>query len=460
MKRLSTVLTAFALTLLLAFTTGCGILKMLPVGKDGGKDQNAENTEQEPDDSDTDTASGNDGSGKEEADNTDPSSGDGENLSNGEDDEDRNGNEDDGSSGTEEISESQIMKERMSLSEAECRAKIELLRGNDPVLPPETEVLAEMGRCATFSGALNKQGVIFSKMDVYSKARLRWEIMGDILWEENAFSGAIETKESNGEYGADILFPAAETQEFFMEVYGEENYEPAEYEKQEDNYLLYSYGDGEGWEIVEHMQFFEDEDYYLMTGPAFYGDNGGASDFMGYADILFAKNPVSRYGVTLLFGRYREGKVDVSWAVASSELEGSKNKTYTAMNLVDGNFSTVWAEGVPGTGVGETVTLYLDGEQPVYGVYICNGYTADYDLFEKNGRLTEAEVDFGHGRTAKAGFYGYSYEGIEPQYLADLNRTKIELDEPVMTDEITIMITGAEKGTKYDDTCISEILVY
>ena len=44
--------------------------------------------------------------------------------------------------------------------------------------------------------------------------------------------------------------------------------------------------------------------------------------------------------------------------------------------------------------------------------------------------------------------------------LAACNRSRIELDKPATTDTITITITGAKSGAKYDDTCASEVWVY
>ncbi len=357
----------------------------------------------------------------------------------------------------EKISEK---KERKALSEAECRAEIELLRGSDPVLPPLTELLAEMARCVTFSRILDEQGMIFSEMDNDRKAFLRSQIIDDVMWGETAFSGALPIEDGEGRVDADKLIPVDDAIEFFRDVYGEENYRPAEYEQVKDGYILISYGDGDPWHIVEHMQFFENEDFYLLTGPAFYEDNGGNMSFIGYADILFEKNPESRYGVTLLYGRYRNEKIRVSSVDTSSELPAANGKTYSGMNLIDEDYASVWAEGVPGTGVGETITLHLDKPQPVYGVQICNGYTAGYDLYCKNGKLTDVRVDFGKGNIKEGSMEGYAYEGFTSENLADCNRSKVELDEPVITDTITITITGAEKGEKYDDTCVSEIQVY
>ena len=74
--------------------------------------------------------------------------------------------------------------------------------------------------------------------------------------------------------------------------------------------------------------------------------------------------------------------------------------------------------------------------------------------------LTAVSVDYG-GETLEAEITeGYGYEGFSPENLAECNRSRVELDEPVITDTVTITITGAKKGTKYDDTCVSELYVY
>lgn len=75
--------------------------------------------------------------------------------------------------------------------------------------------------------------------------------------------------------------------------------------------------------------------------------------------------------------------------------------------------------------------------------------------------LTDVKVDFGNGTTAAEGaINGYAHEGYTTENLIDENLSKIELEEPVMTDTITITITGAQTGAKYEDTCVSEIIVY
>ncbi len=344
-------------------------------------------------------------------------------------------------------------------SDEEYKDKIDQLRKTDAVNPPEAELMSEMAALATFSSVLDEEGEIFSEMDNNKKARLRRQIFDGITWEESDFFEAIPAMRG-GDYGADRVFSVEDAAALFKDIYGEENYTPAEYEQVKDGYILFSYGDGDPWERIEHMQFFEDDSCYLLSGPSFYEDNGGNISFKGYGDILFAKNPDSRYGVTMLYGIYRPDGIQVSRVETSSVLPPSAGKNYNGENLLDDDPATVWAEGVPGTGVGETITLYLDRKQPVYGVQIVNGYTADYTLYSNNGKLTDARVDFGGENIVDGVLDGYGYENFSAENLADSNRSKIELDEPVLTDTITITITGANSGAKYDDTCVSGILVY
>ena len=54
----------------------------------------------------------------------------------------------------------------------------------------------------------------------------------------------------------------------------------------------------------------------------------------------------------------------------------------------------------------------------------------------------------------------YIGEQDPPEELANCSRSRIELDKPAVTDTITITITDAKSGAKYDDTCASEVWVY
>lgn len=136
--------------------------------------------------------------------------------------------------------------------------------------------------------------------------------------------------------------------------------------------------------------------------------------------------------------------------------------TYSADNMIDGDYSTAWADGVSGTGVGETITIHFDEKKLVNGIDIVNGYTKDWETYYKNGKVSSVKVDFGNDRVFD---YDMSYidEGDDVSESGDIAEkclSKITCNEPISTDQITITITGAVAGTKYDDTCISEISIH
>ena len=347
-------------------------------------------------------------------------------------------------------------KKDTASSDSEYDSEIDKLLATKATKPDNADTLSGMARCVTLTNALNDKGVVFSEMDNEIKASLRLQILKDTSMGNSALKGTASAQSD----GSKITISEDDAKKLFADVYGEDNFTPAKWEKVENGNLSVEFGDGEPWEFVEHPQFFEDDKYILLTGASVYGDNGGGESFEGYADILFKKNSDSKYGATLVYGRYRKDSIKVSSVETSSELAASKGKTYSGKNLIDGDFKTVWCEGAKGDGAGETITLKLDKKQLVSGIQICNGYTASYDLYNSNGVLTDVSIDFGNGKKVDDKINGYANAGDTAEQLSEYNLNVVELDEPVETDTITIKITGAKSGAKYDDTCVSEVTVF
>ena len=183
-------------------------------------------------------------------------------------------------------------------------------------------------------------------------------------------------------------------------------------------------------------------------------DNGTENIFEFYIDAVFEKNEESRYGVTLCYlETYKEGKF-IDTITATSSLADYKDKSYGSDKLIDGDEKTPWVEGVDGTGEGEQITIHLSEPTNVYGILLYNGYLESDDLHAKNGTVTKVSVDFGNGVVVEK-----DVEDLT-DYVEYPAPDKIELEQSVMTDEIVITILGAQPGTKYDDTCIGEIIVY
>lgn len=91
---------------------------------------------------------------------------------------------------------------------------------------------------------------------------------------------------------------------------------------------------------------------------------------------------------------------------ASSTLAPAHGITYVPGNLVDGRKDTCWAEGAPGYGVGESVTLEFGSAVTVTRIEVLPGYDKfnQVDRWRSNGRVKTATVTFDDGTTQSLDF--------------------------------------------------------
>lgn len=135
-------------------------------------------------------------------------------------------------------------------------------------------------------------------------------------------------------------------------------------------------------------------------------------------------------------------------AEASSVLKPSKVATYIPENVIDGNTSTCWVEGVPGYGVNEWIEVKLPKVMKVSKVSILNGYNKPGGSFHKNSRVKKASILLSDDNT--------TYNIV----LKDSQKFQTFSFPPILTDGVMIFIGSVYPGTKWKDTCISEIRVY
>lgn len=185
--------------------------------------------------------------------------------------------------------------------------------------------------------------------------------------------------------------------------------------------------------------------YCVAVGSViWYG--GPSSGFDGYFRAVFRENPDSLYGYTLV--RLEQIQEDLRYtdlrARASSELTAS-SYNYSAANVLDRNWDTAWVEGVRGVGQGEWIELESLGGKAleISVVELDIGYLKNDDILEKNGWPTRVLIE-GEGFSQEVSFDYY-----EPN--------AVLLKAPATTSWVRITILDAARGSKYDDTCISEI---
>ncbi|NLP30568.1 MAG: PQQ-binding-like beta-propeller repeat protein [Clostridiales bacterium] len=156
-----------------------------------------------------------------------------------------------------------------------------------------------------------------------------------------------------------------------------------------------------------------------------------------------------------ILDKWRDGRIpdnNIGWARASASSVLEDNHTrYGAMNVIDNNSQTAWSEGAKGYGIDEWIQIERDGYEDVRRIVIANGYHKSQETFNNNGRLKSFRLDFSQGQ--------YIYCEVDESKTRSDNIT-ITLDRPISTDSIRLTILDVYKGSKYEDTCITDIFTY
>lgn len=133
---------------------------------------------------------------------------------------------------------------------------------------------------------------------------------------------------------------------------------------------------------------------------------------------------------------------------ASSELQDDSGVSYAVKNVKDRKQSTAWFESETGSGLGSWVQLDLDGTQSVVGFRIWNGYWLTSEMWQRNNRVKELEVELADG--TKHHF----------TLTDDMKVEELRFPSSVQTSSLKFRIKGIYKGSTFADTSISEIQVF
>ena len=135
-----------------------------------------------------------------------------------------------------------------------------------------------------------------------------------------------------------------------------------------------------------------------------------------------------------------------SGAYASSELV-EDNIRFSASYAIDSSINRPWVEGVSGSGIGETLTLYFPHETTVSVIDLTLGYARDTQRYYNNNRPSLLRFSFSDGSSFDFGFWD------------EMTDQAIELNWPVSTTYIQITILDVYYGT-VNDTCIYLVKAY
>lgn len=128
---------------------------------------------------------------------------------------------------------------------------------------------------------------------------------------------------------------------------------------------------------------------------------------------------------------------------SSTLIEKNKAKDfYCAQNLFDGSWKS-WVEGIDGNGIGESISFEFEKPVSIANMYIRNGY-GELKYYFANNRVKELAIyinDKFHRNYKLNDFWNFQELRIDA-----VNVQKIKLE-----------IKSVYTGSKYADTCISEI---
>ncbi|MGW8958425.1 NADase-type glycan-binding domain-containing protein [Paenibacillus sp. NPDC055715] len=139
--------------------------------------------------------------------------------------------------------------------------------------------------------------------------------------------------------------------------------------------------------------------------------------------------------------KYRKS-IPAQKIVASSTLPDQAGNSYAARNIMDGDAGTAWCEGVKGDGVGEWIKIDFGSMQELKGFELINGLAKSSNAFQANNRVKRMKLEFSNGQTMM----------VNNDFLSNEFP-----DGAVHTSFVKITIEAVEKGSKYHDTCMSEI---
>lgn len=139
-------------------------------------------------------------------------------------------------------------------------------------------------------------------------------------------------------------------------------------------------------------------------------------------------------------------QLPVADATQSSNVNSSSGNNYTVWEALDNNPETSWQEGVSGNGAGEYMLMTFDQEYLVEYMVLRLGNWRNSGFSENN---RPAVLTF---RTGGAE-YSYSFPDEQREFV-------LKLGAPVIASDLLITIQEVYQGSRWDDTCISDVLVY
>ena len=169
----------------------------------------------------------------------------------------------------------------------------------------------------------------------------------------------------------------------------------------------------------------------------------GAAIFMRYLLLLaagaLAATPGRAETCHALEGQFTKVRICVS-----SVLAAQAGNTYGPDHLM-GTGDGAWCEGVPGPGVGESVTIHHASPQLMRTINIISGYSKSDETWRNNGRVRKALIETDRGVK----------QTITLKDVRDVQNIVIPKSKVTW---VKLAILDVYPGARGSDTCMSEFL--
>ncbi len=143
---------------------------------------------------------------------------------------------------------------------------------------------------------------------------------------------------------------------------------------------------------------------------------------------------------------------------ASSTLKDKRNR-YRVENLLDDQDATAWCEGKPSDGAGESVSIEFKKPVNLGGLYFSPMYAKSFKTARQNNRVKKLTVIVdGASHSVTIDKFEHNECGPGPMACPELTRPQaVFFDGGRKVTKLTLRIDQVEKGSKYNDTCMSTL---
>lgn len=204
----------------------------------------------------------------------------------------------------------------------------------------------------------------------------------------------------------------------------------------------------------DYRYYYKKNDYLFLREKILENDNLIEIQSVIGDEIEFTEEYFNEYGMRWQgCSWYCLGSYESKY-LASSTLNDDGEIKYIPDHLIDKNLKTAWVEGVDGYGIGEYVDIYITHQidsfvNEIYGIRICNGYTESQKLWEENSRVKKIKL-----WVDNIPYAILNLEDVPSEQVFNVGIIPISYREDLV---LRFEILEVYEGTKYKDTCISEI---